>query len=224
MSISNVFVTNEIPTGADEPNGIIYNIRKNVTDTNILNYIVPTANVSTLNGNIQTIVKWDSYWQSEDNNKEAFLQIEFKTRFVVPTHYSLKGKLGYAYSKEWYLYGYNTLNEEPTLLSTDTSVGSTYCGNTNDDTNTCRNDNWGTFPIKYKVNKGFKYFGIRIKKPNNPSYWRIAMRGFEVFGTLSIYQSISSIRTKRTYCFKSYPLNNHLPTYAFLRMFSVYLS
>ena len=222
MSISNIFFADDIPSGADEPHGIIYNIRQNVTSTNILTYVEPTSNVSTANGDVKTVVKWDSYWQS-GTNKEAFLQIEFKTRFVHPTHYSLKGRSSYNYAKEWYLYGYNSLDEEPTLLSTNTSVGSTFCGNTNDDTKTCSNDNWGTFPVNYKGDKGFRYFGIKSKKLNT-SVWRIALRGFEVFGTLSIYQSISLIRKKRTYCFRSCPLNNHLPTYAFLRMLSVYLS
>ena len=211
MSIPNVFVAKSIPKGADDPHGIIYYIRQKVGNDEILKYVKPSANVSTNAGNVQTIVKWDSYWQSQSNNKDAFLQIEFKTRFVHPTHYSLKSKKGFQYATEWYLYGYNTMNEEPTLLSTDSSVDSTYCNKTTDKDTSCNNDNWGTFPIKHKANKGFRYLGIKNKKPSNPSYWRLTFSSFEVFGKLSIYQLKSKTRKK-------------VSVYVLLRLFSTYLS
>ena len=222
MSVSDVFEANDIPTGSTEPQGIIYNIRKNVTESKIMEYVEPTSNVATNTGNIESIVKWNDVWQCQ-NNQNAYLLIEFKDMFVFPTFYSLKGKYGYYFAKEWYLYGYNSILEDLTLLSTNTSMGSTYCGDPSMYSNSCCNDNWGTFVIN-PVKKAFKFFKIMSKTPSGTGDWRIAMRGFEIFGLLSKDGKISLEKKRKTFCFRSCPINNHLPTYAFLRMLSVYLS
>ena len=41
-------------------------------------------------GPIDTLVKWDNYFLSNADS-EAYVQIEFKDRYIFPTHYSFKG-------------------------------------------------------------------------------------------------------------------------------------
>ena len=182
-----------------------------------MNFVDVSTNAASQYGTLDTIVKWDSYWTSSDS-EYAYAQNEFKNKYVYPTHYSLKGFQNYAFAKEWYLYGFNSENEEPTLLSEETSEGSTFCGPTCSQ-DICCNDNWGTFEMN-PTNKGFRFFRIKCKTASSTRYskYRIALRGLEVFGTLS-----SLLKRKKTYCFKSCPMRNYLPAYALLRMFSVYL-
>ena len=117
----------DAPTGSNEPHGILYQIRGNVTNDQITNYVIPTYSGS-YSGNLKEPIKWTNFWQGYPSS--GYYQIEFKDRFVFPTHYSLKGSNGYTCSKEWDLYGFNS-GETPFLLSSDTSVGSTYCGDSN---------------------------------------------------------------------------------------------
>ena len=220
MSISDVIEATNIPNDGEEPHGIIYEIRNRVTNDNILNYVNITSNATSFSGSLEALVKWGSISRSSAN-KEAYVQIEFKNRFVFPTYYSFKGESGGHFAKQWQILGLNSENETPTVLATNSFRESpSYCC---DDT-CCCNENWGTFKINPKTNKGFRFIRINCTESSYPSVvkWRVGLRGFEIFGKLSINGNIK--KPKRTYCFKSYPINHHLPTYAFLRMFSVYLS
>ena len=219
MSIPDVIEATNIPSQGEEPKGIIHEIRSKVTDENILNFVAVTSNATSFEGSLETLVKWNSAFQGSAN-KEAYVQLEFKNRYVFPSHYSFKGFSGSFFAKQWRMFGLNSENEAPTVLATNSvKDSSTYCC----DSSNCCNDNWGTFEIN-QTSKGFRYIRINCTESSFSSIakWRVALRGFEIFGRLQKEASIK--KTKRTYCFKSYPVNNHLPTYAFLRMFSVYLS
>lgn len=169
------------PEGSSEPHGIIYKIKQLRTD--ILSYVYPSTNVENVYGNISTIVNWDGYW-SNYASEDAYLQIEFKGRFVNPTYYSIRGygdNYHWCYSKEWYLHGYKTLeeNESPVLLS----IGETtteYCGSNNG----CLSGGWASYPIK-KTRIFFRYLRITIKEPSC-DVWHLLFSGIEIFGTYSI--------------------------------------
>ena len=146
----------DAPTGSNEPHGILYQIRGNVTNDKLTNFVIPTCSGS-YNANPHDPIKWSDPWQRSSSS--GYYQIEFKDRFVFPTHYSLKGYAGY-FAKEWDLYGFNS-GDTPTLLSSDTSVGSTYCGDSDSD---YPNDNWGTFNIKNTPQKAYRFFSIHTSK------------------------------------------------------------
>jgi hypothetical protein len=220
MTIPDVIVANEIPVGNAEPHGIIYKIRQEVTNDNILNYVRPTSNYPKGGSYINTVVKWDDKWQS-GNNRNAYLLIDFKDRFIFPTHYSMKGYKYVTFAKEWALYGLNSLDEPPVELSMNTSVGSTFCGdpslcNTAASTciGCCCNNDWGTFMINSPT-RAFKYLKMMSLVSSSPSGWYIAMRGFEVFGILS-KDGRTSFTTRNTFYFKLPTINHRLHAHVFL--------
>jgi hypothetical protein len=226
MTVSDVIFANEIPVGSAEPHGIIYKIRQNVTNNNILNYVQPTSNTYHL-GNIESVVKWDDRWQS-GSDQNSYLLIDFKDRFIFPTHYSMKTYTGRCFAKEWILYGLNSTNGSPFEITRNTSIGSTFCGDPSAcNRDTCCNDNWGTFMISNPTG-AFRYLKIMSLVPScGTSSWYIAISCFEVFGILSKDGRTSLTRTpipRKTYCFRSYPMNNYLPAYIFLQLFSVFIS
>jgi hypothetical protein len=216
MTIPSVIVADEVPVGSAEPHGIFYKVRQIVTNNNILNYIQPSTNYPT-SSSVDTIVKWDGYFTSQ-NNQNAYLLIDFKNRFIFPTHYSMKGSNGMWFSKKWILYGLNSLDESPVEITRNTSVGSTFCG----DVTTCGDNKWGTFMIKYPT-RAFRYLKMISLVSSHSSYWYIAMEGFEVFGILS-EDGRTSPTTTKTFYLRSCQMNCHLPAYAFIRLFSVFIS
>ena len=211
MGLDDVIEAYDPPQGSAEPHGIIYKIREQVTNDKIIDYITPTSNVATNKGDINYIVTWNGGWQSS-NSDNAYFQVEFKDHYVFPTHYSIKGFSGKQYAKSWELYGLNSLSEAPTFLSRNTSVGSTYCGD-------CSEENWGTFVIN-NAPKSFRYFRFSIKEGILTNYYFIALKGFEIFGVFLK----TPIKPKKTYCYKSIPINSHMRVDTFLRLFCIYLS
>ena len=99
MSLPDVIEATNIPSGSEEPQGIIYKIREKVSSSNVLNFVDVSTNATSQYGTLDTIAKWDSYWTSSES-EYAYAQIEFKDKYVYPTHYSLKGFQGYAFAKE----------------------------------------------------------------------------------------------------------------------------
>ena len=192
---------NKPPTGNGVPNGIISAIRTKVGESNIASYVIPTTNRP--QSDIENIVKWKA-WRSAYYN-DAYLQIEFKDRYVYPTFYSLQGIEGYPYAKEWYLYGFNDEDDLFTLVSYNTSVGSTFCTGSEQ----CASDDWGTFQIITKV-EPFRYFRLAIRTPSS-SFPIISLKGFEIFGLYSSKkETLSSNKKTRAYSFASYPFKLRL--------------
>ena len=179
----------DAPTGSTEPRGILYYIRGNVTNDQITNYVVPTESGLSAE-NPQGPIKWAGPWQGQESS--GYYQVEFKGRFVFPTYYSLKGYDCFSYAKEWDLYGFNS-NEDPTLLSSDTSIDSTYCG---DDDN-CVGSNCGTFKIKNTPQKAYHFFRL-----THPKYEDFLFAGIEFFGIF--------FSKKKRRCYKSAPLRFHV--------------
>ena len=213
MSIPNVIEADDIPAGSDEPHGLIYKIRNVVSNNKILNFVGVSTNATGQAGLLNGLIKWNGGWHSL-NSPHAYAQVEFKNMKVFPTHYSLRGFSTAYYAKEWYLYGLNSENEEPTLLSTGTNAGNDFCLGCSG--SACCNDNWATFAMN-PTYKSFRYFRIKCKTSTSSSYpYRIALKGFEVFGKLVK-------ETRGAFCFKSYPKSKHLPTYAFFRLLSIFL-
>ena len=88
MSLPELIVANNIPTGSATPNGIIATLRPQVP--NFLDFVVASSNTARNFGDVSNIVTWSGGFQT-NNNKEAYVQVEFKERYVFATHYSLKG-------------------------------------------------------------------------------------------------------------------------------------
>ena len=59
MSIPSVVVANDIPLENAEPHVIIYKIRENVTNKNILNYVEPSTNADKYVQHISTSIMVD---------------------------------------------------------------------------------------------------------------------------------------------------------------------
>jgi len=202
MSLPEYIVTLNVSTGIEEPHGIIYQIRSYVTNDNITNYVIVDTNGSAVYYKNNPI-KWSDYWQGSDYN--GYYQVEFKDRFVFPTHYSLRGRSGsYSYSKEWNLFGFNSEDEDFTLLSNDTCYGSTYCaggiyiG--------CNSPDWGTFAIKNTPHKAFRYFRI-----THPSYNCFYISGIEFFGVFTTNLSVLIVK-RESNCSNAIPLFFRLHT------------
>ena len=207
MSLPELIVANNIPSGNTSPQGIIYKLKQRVSD--ILTYVVPSSNTerNTNFGDVSNIVAWNTVFQTVAN-MNAYVQVEFKNRYVLATHYSLKGysQGGCSYQKEWYIYGLDSETDTPVELATNTSTGSTYCGS---DSN-CNSDDWATFEIP-NPKLFFRIIRLKIKTPSDG--WRILLSGFEVFGTYYV----SKTKVKKTYCFKSYPMCKYRgPMYSIL--------
>ena len=213
MSLPSYIKANNPPSGSGVPSGIIKSVRDAVGESNIVSFVIPTTNMPySPPYDITTIVKWDGQWASAQS-LDAYFQLEFKDRYVLPTFYSIKGKSGWQYVKEWRLYGFNEVGEAMTLISENTSVGSTFCSSGE----YCPSDNWGTFQITKNV-KPFRYFRLTIKTPSRSSEPFNTLRGFEIFGVYS--SNIAALKTKKTYCFASYPYRSHLAAYVLLRLFT----
>ena len=190
MSLPLNIEANNPPTGDGEPRGIIYSIRQKVGEKNITSFVIPTENrkSSGTTYNIDTLVKWNGDWSSA-SSIDAYFQLEFKDAYVFPTYYSLKGRKNFKYAKEWYLYGFNENEEKMTVISENTSVGSTFCSGVNP----CPSDDWGTFQI-INDTKPFKFFRLAIKTPSNTAEPFNAVRGIEIFG---VYISAKSLLNKK---------------------------
>jgi hypothetical protein len=207
MSLPEFIEAHNIPTGNSTPNGIITALKSQVS--NVLTYVVPTSNTETAYGNISNVVTWNGMYQTS-SIEGAYVQIEFKDRYVFATHYSLKGYGSnyWCYAKQWYVYGFNSVGETPTLIITHTSEGSTFCGYGRN----CVNDNWGTFAIP-NPSKSYRFLRIQVKEQScSTSYIVVMLGGFEVFGVYSkdIRYTINPIK-RRTFCFNSYPVTLHYP-------------
>jgi hypothetical protein len=77
--------------------------------------------------------------------------------------------------------GFNSVGETLTLITTNTSEGSTFCGNGQ----LCINVNWGTFAIP-NPNKSYRYLRLQVKEQScSTSFIVVLLDGFEVFGVYS---------------------------------------
>jgi hypothetical protein len=206
MTLPDLIEAHDIPAGNSTPSGIITALKQKVP--NVLNNISLTSNTATLYGDISYAVNWGERYQTYDN-QDVYFQIGFNERYVFATHYSFRGYTGSYYAKQWYLYGFDSEGETPTLITTNTSVGSTFCGSSTG----CYNNDWGTFVIP-NANRSYRFLRFKIKEHSRSGYWRISFSGFEVFGVYSkdIRYTTDSIK-RRTLCFKSCPIIPNNPIY-----------
>ena len=217
MTLPSRFEANNPPTGSGVPSGIISTVRATVGESNIASYVIPTTNRP--NSDVNNIVKWNICWTSS-SNLDAYFQVEFKDRYVYPTFYSLQGSKCSWYAKEWRLYGFNEENDEMTIVSENTSVGSTFCTGSEK----CASDDWGTFQIINKV-EPFRFFRLTIKTPSSSSNPFNCVKGFEIFGLYSSSKETLSVsKKKKTYCHVSYPCKPRLAAYVLLRLLTTYIS
>ena len=148
------------------------------------------------------------------DDPNAYFQVEFKDSYVFATHYSFKGWDAGSYSKEWDIYGFNSPSETPQKITTNTSIGSTYCESADI---ICNAKTWGTFAIQ-NPKKAYRYIKITIKTPSDTDNPSILLSGFDIFGVYSKDGRTSSKKPKRTYCFKSYPISRHFPVSTLMKM------
>ena len=214
MTLPAYLVAKNAPSGNTEPHGLIYSIRSRVS--NFISCLITSSDSSNVHGSLESIVKWDNGWQGYSNNN-FYVQLEFKNRYVFPTHYSFKGWSQYYYTNEWYFYGLNSPSDIPTLLSENASAKSTFCDGS---TSVCSNNEWGTFEISVK-GRGFRYFRIVSKKSTYPgSALYMAFSGFDIFGTLSLAKMIEDgieYPLKKALYFRSYPKMPRINFYLSLR-------
>ena len=207
MSVPDVIEANAIPNGADEPHGIIYKIR-DIANDDVLSYVSATAQTKN-KGSEEEVVKWSGFLRTSET-QGSYMQFEFKKGYVFPTFYSFKGSQSNGYiCKEWDLYGLNTSDGTPERIASNTSVDSTFCYPYSG--SYCGNDNWGTFAV-HNAKKAYKYFRIIARNPLKSGYYRVTLAGFELFGIYS-KDGRTTLKQKRTYCFKSYPIARHVPLY-----------
>ena len=178
LNLPNEFEAKKIPKGNEIPSGIIKRIRNEITD--IESYVYPSSG-GNVNGFISSLVNWDFGVQVSSSG--AYLQVEFKHGYVYPTYYSIQGTNSYdCFAKEWILYGFNTPEEEMTILGENKSEGTTFCNN---DQQFCDTDNWATFSVK-PVKKAFKYFRMIPKSSECTDNIYLLLAGIEFFGVYSI--------------------------------------
>ena len=209
MSLPNFIKANNIPIGNEEPHGIFYDIRQRVSD--ILSFVSVTTNKERL-GDVSSIIQPGGSFSSQ-NNEDTHIKIDFKNRFIHPTHYSLKGYYRAYFAQEWNIYGYNS-PDKIDLIATNASIESTYCGDPMKCTSCiecCCNDEWGTFSMN-KVKEGYRYLLIKSKVPSSKSNWHVALRGLEIFGILS--NAKSYYKTK---------MIKRIHSFEFIRLFVTYL-
>ena len=152
LNLPNSFEAKNIPKGNEIPSGIIKRIKTEIND--ITSYVYPSYGGSFSSGfSIDALVNWNS--NANAYGSGAYLQVEFKHGYVYPTSYSIKGaNENWCYAKEWILYGFNTPEEEMTIIGENKSEGSTFCDSGK---SFCNSDNWATFSVK-PVKKAFKYW------------------------------------------------------------------
>jgi hypothetical protein len=201
MSLPNYIEALNAPTSNGVQHGIINQIRSNVTNSNILSYVIATS-YGRYDGAIDNPILLSGPWQGTIS--AGYWQVEFKNAFVFPTHYSLKGYgEGWTTALEWNLFGFNSENEDYTLLSNDTLVGTNYCGGLAK----CKSHNWETFAINNPPQKAFRYFRI-----THPYYMHFTLSGIEFFGIFSTNGATPSINKKKLNCIISIPLLFRLQT------------
>jgi hypothetical protein len=190
------------PSGNNTPYGIIERIRGNVGSSNILSYVYPTNYGDQVSsGNTNNPILQSGYWQGSGTNN--YWQVEFKNRFVLPTHYSLRGAPGRTTSKDWLLYGFSSEGIDYTLLSNDTYIGTTFGAYSTSD--------WATWSIKYPPNRVFRYFRF-----THPGYKYFAFSGIEFFGIFSTNGSTQSVNMMKLQCYTYIPLFFRFQTSLFL--------
>ena len=212
MSLPEYIEAKDIPTGSNEPCGIICKLKSQVS--NVLTYIEATSTSAINHGQLSYIVSWEDLFQTK-NDQNSYVQIEFKDRYIFPTHYSFRGWDGsYSYHKEWDIYGYNSLNNDEELITTNTSADSTFCS----PGTYCSGKTWGTFAIQ-NPKKAYRYLKIKLKTPSNPNFYAILLSGFEVFGIYSKTGVVPAYaKPRRTYCFMSYPIARHFPIQTIMKI------
>ena len=159
--------------------GIIGTYKIQFPDEDPLEIFIPTAS-SYDNGNITTLIIWNSSFQTQ-SNRDSFVEIEIKNYYVHPIGYALKGYQGKNYAIEWMFQGIddkgNTIDIEQ-----NTSEGSLYCNSKSD---YCSNNEWGYFQLKNIPNKVFKKLRWKIIEGSRNGSYHMALSGIEIYGILS---------------------------------------
>ena len=194
LNLPNYFEAKNITKGTETPSGIIKRIRNEVND--IKSYVYPSYNGEFGDGSIDTLVNWNGI--AEVYNSGAYFQLDFKHGYVFPTSYSIRGYSDiYSYATEWILYGFNTPEEEMTIIGENKSEGTTFCDSGQQ---YCKSDNWATFSVK-PVKKAFKYFRM-IPKVSTSAYGNLFLAGIIYFCVYSIDGKILiNGKLKRNTCF-----------------------
>ena len=185
-----------LPEG-NSMDGLISKIREIIHDPVSSGIVTATTSgQSVLRNSNDTILSSETTEWSSTSTANAYIQFDFHEHFVFPTHYSFRGRSGYTYARSWYFYGFNggeeTDNSKWFLLGDNTSEGTNYCEPL--DGYYCGNYNIGTFTV-IPSNKGFRYFRWILKQCSSSSYDYIALRGIELFGTLSSNPYFSTSHT-----------------------------
>ena len=161
--------------------GIIGTYKIQYPNLNPLDFFIPNAS-SIDNGEIETLITWNSSFQTKGITNGAYVTIEFKDHFVHPTGYALKGFKDKYFARIWMFQG---IDDQGNIIDIEqnTSTGSLFCSDNENDT--CSNMEWGTFELKTLPPKAFKKLRWTIIQGSNIGGYHIALSGIEIYGTLS---------------------------------------
>ena len=81
----------------------------NIKDPISSKIVIPSSS-NVVDGDVKTLVLWDSFLWRAAHGKEVYFQLKFPKRYIIPIAYSLRGILSpieRCYAKRWVIYGFN---------------------------------------------------------------------------------------------------------------------
>ena len=186
--------------------GIIYEIVNTykIKDPISSKIVIPSASSNT-DGNVRTLVLWDSFlWRTVKTiGVEPYFQLKFPKRYVIPTAYSLRGILSETercYTRKWVIYGFNKGEENDRskwdVLAENTSDEHSFCGTSI----YCNTDEVYTYQMK-PTSKGYNYIRLTALESSCGTRWNnvhLATSGVDIYGTL-VKPSKITCRIKRSF-------------------------
>jgi hypothetical protein len=171
-----VMYIKKIPSN-DNMSGIITEIRRSHPEMLNRNIIASSSVIS--HGNIGSVLSFNGLCQTGDLYG-AYIKLDFYGCYIKLSHYSLRGYVGYQFSKSWNVTGITAHGNE-VLIGMNTSTEHGFCEPSNWD---CPNYD----PKLYSVIKNdYTFVSLKwsITKGSLTPYHYFLTSGIELFGTFS---------------------------------------
>ena len=200
-----------IKTKDNELKGIIYQIINKYNIANPLtNNIIELNSSITQNGDRNTVVLWNQYWQTFlKKPNEVFIQMKFPGRYLFPSGYSMKGtEIGRHYAKKWSLQGFNEGDENNRnnweLLNENTAAEGGYCKNVE----VCVTGDVASYSVSQRT-KGYRYLRwTSIESSTSNGDIHFATSEIEIYGVLSSNKSFfKCIFTRKSFHHSTYSMS-----------------
>ena len=199
--------TLKVETEGNELKGIIYQLKTKYKIKNPIDkYIVlPTSNGGR-NGDISTLVLWNSNGYGTTKVSGTYVQLTFPQSIIHPTAYSFKGPVSsstmwWCYTKAWNIYGIREGDEDKDvnswdLLGSNNTQETPYCHTPNSG-GWCNDASIGTYHLNVASNKMYKHIRWIMTEGCSPSSCNpsgFGLGGIDVYGTLINKMKICSCR------------------------------